>query len=273
MTDPTALTAKELLPCPFCGGAAYLHEREGQRPDESSFSIHCDGCEATHATGRDEVIQAWNTRTPSPSLEAMREALEAEGYKFPLRVASGGSTIIDATACYVAELSSPHGGAARDKMVKFLVDAANARAALSPQIASAGGGDPAQASWQCMGRKQSLPEPGECNWPDCGCDPYATEVIESLVEQGWTPPDAKTPTMIRCVTCHRMVTKSSDIERLAEFEASSLPSAQRPAPTYCAHCDHEHQLHEDAQGFHHVIRGERVACCSVTSTLRPGGDQ
>lgn len=34
------------------------------------------------------------------------------------------------------------------------------------------------------------------------------------------------------------------------------------APTYCAHCEHEHQLHEDARGFHHVIRGERVPCCS-----------
>lgn len=30
-------------------------------------------------------------------------------------------------------------------------------------------------SWQCMGRKQALPEPAECNWPDCGCDPHATK--------------------------------------------------------------------------------------------------
>lgn len=42
-------------------------------------------------------------------------------------------------------------------------------------------------SWECMGRKQSLPELGECNWPDCGCDPHATRVIESLLEQGWGP--------------------------------------------------------------------------------------
>lgn len=41
---------------------------------------------------------------------------------------------------------------------------------------------------ECMGRKQSLPEPGECNWPDCGCDPHATKVIEALLEQGWTGP-------------------------------------------------------------------------------------
>lgn len=48
----------------------------------------------------------------------------------------------------------------------------------------------------------------------------------------------------------------------------TVSSAMRATPTYCAHCDHEHQLHEDAQGFHHVIRGERVACCSVPSTDR-----
>jgi hypothetical protein len=46
------------------------------------------------------------------------------------------------------------------------------------------------AKWGCMGRKQFLPEPGECNWPDCGCDPHATKVIESLLEQGWTQPQS-----------------------------------------------------------------------------------
>lgn len=42
-------------------------------------------------------------------------------------------------------------------------------------------------AWECLGRKQSLPEPGECNWPDCGCDPHSTKVIEALLEQGWGP--------------------------------------------------------------------------------------
>jgi hypothetical protein len=46
-----------------------------------------------------------------------------------------------------------------------------------------------KSAWECMGRKQSLPDPGECNWPDCGCDPHATKVIENLVEQGWSAPD------------------------------------------------------------------------------------
>lgn len=34
-------------------------------------------------------------------------------------------------------------------------------------------------------------------------------------------------------------------------------------PAYCELCDKEHQLHEDAHGFHHVVKGERVACASA----------
>jgi hypothetical protein len=43
-------------------------------------------------------------------------------------------------------------------------------------------------AWECEARRQSLPEPADCNWPDCGCDPHAMKVIESLLEQGWTAP-------------------------------------------------------------------------------------
>lgn len=38
--------------------------------------------------------------------------------------------------------------------------------------------------WECMGRRQSLPEPGECDWPTCGCDPHADKVITTLLESG-----------------------------------------------------------------------------------------
>jgi hypothetical protein len=34
----------------------------------------------------------------------------------------------------------------------------------------------------CAARKQSLPEPADCNWPVCGCDPYAVKVIDALEE-------------------------------------------------------------------------------------------
>lgn len=39
-------------------------------------------------------------------------------------------------------------------------------------------------AWECAGRKQSLPEPGECDWPVCGCDPQAGKVIAALQESG-----------------------------------------------------------------------------------------
>lgn len=61
-----------------------------------------------------------------------------------------------------------------------------------------------------MGRKQSLPEPGECSWPDCGCDPHATKVIEALLEQGW---------------CDGTVYKSFVYEECAKLaEQAALPS-------------------------------------------------
>lgn len=38
------------------------------------------------------------------------------------------------------------------------------------------------ATWTCAAGRQSLPEPTDCNWPVCGCDPYASKVIEALEE-------------------------------------------------------------------------------------------
>ena len=42
-------------------------------------------------------------------------------------------------------------------------------------------------AWQCGARKQGTAggnEPADCDWPVCGCDPYATKVIEALQESG-----------------------------------------------------------------------------------------
>lgn len=49
-------------------------------------------------------------------------------------------------------------------------------------------GDFRRARAALAGRKQAYPEPGECDWPGCGCDPNATKVIESFLEQNWKPP-------------------------------------------------------------------------------------
>lgn len=52
-----------LAPCPFCHGTAYLHEQEGQRPEDTRYSVHCDECDATHdAPSKDAAVAAWNRR-------------------------------------------------------------------------------------------------------------------------------------------------------------------------------------------------------------------
>lgn len=38
--------------------------------------------------------------------------------------------------------------------------------------------------WECAARKSVLPEPADCDWPICGCDPYADKVIAALEEAG-----------------------------------------------------------------------------------------
>lgn len=46
----------------------------------------------------------------------------------------------------------------------------------------------AREPWKCISIK-----PPECYWPDCGCDPYATEVINHLDDLGWTAPKPPMP--------------------------------------------------------------------------------
>lgn len=48
-------------------------------------------------------------------------------------------------------------------------------------------------TWECSARKQSLPEPTDCGWPTCGCDPHADKVIAALEEQGHAAPVAQEP--------------------------------------------------------------------------------
>jgi hypothetical protein len=44
--------------------------------------------------------------------------------------------------------------------------------------------DAAAGRFECEARKSTLPEPQDCDWPFCGCDPYADKVISSLEESG-----------------------------------------------------------------------------------------
>lgn len=43
------------------------------------------------------------------------------------------------------------------------------------------------SSWECGARKQGTAagnDPADCNWPVCGCDPYADKIISALQEMG-----------------------------------------------------------------------------------------
>ena len=45
---------------------------------------------------------------------------------------------------------------------------------------------PEQGTWNCKARAANMGanDPQDCDWPVCGCDPYADKVIEALQESG-----------------------------------------------------------------------------------------
>jgi hypothetical protein len=153
----------ELLKCPFCGHAAHLVDRIG------AYRIQCAWCLArtTEGGSKTDVIELWNARAAPPAPATGSEPLNWQ-------VSDETRKQIDEIEANIRQAPSLLRG--------ILVGAA------SPAPTPAPATDSEPVAWQCMGRKQSLPEPGECNWPDCGCDPHATKVIESLMEQGWTSP-------------------------------------------------------------------------------------
>lgn len=50
------------------------------------------------------------------------------------------------------------------------------------------------SEWTCAARKQGTAggnDPADCDWPACGCDPYANKVIDALYESGVLPDPGK----------------------------------------------------------------------------------
>lgn len=48
-------------------------------------------------------------------------------------------------------------------------------------------GEPDPHGWRCAALRQGTAggnDPVDCDWPTCGCDPYATKVIDALIESG-----------------------------------------------------------------------------------------
>ena len=75
MNKPNA--APELLPCPFCGGKP----KRFTLSDPVNFGgdvIECTKCQASTQVQfnfKETIEEMWNTRTPSPTEAALREAL------------------------------------------------------------------------------------------------------------------------------------------------------------------------------------------------------
>lgn len=85
MTDTTAGEGVTLLPCPFCGGGAWLNDYEAKHSDlpPRSRAPQCRSCGASpgYLPTAKKAIKAWNTRaTPAQpdtgDVAALREALE-----------------------------------------------------------------------------------------------------------------------------------------------------------------------------------------------------
>lgn len=61
-----------LKPCPFCGGAVVLNNRN-RRPEEGypdEYGVECDNCRINmynNASSKEQATQAWNTRVSEVS--------------------------------------------------------------------------------------------------------------------------------------------------------------------------------------------------------------
>lgn len=43
-----------------------------------------------------------------------------------------------------------------------------------------------QERWDCAARQRNiLPDAQDCDWPVCGCDPYASKVLDAIAESGF----------------------------------------------------------------------------------------
>lgn len=66
-------------------------------------------------------------------------------------------------------------------------------------------------NWKCGARQSNRGSdtPADCNWPVCGCDPYAGKVIEALQESGLL--GAKNMTPGHYVVCSMIWLATADL--------------------------------------------------------------
>lgn len=82
---------------------------------------------------------------------------------------------------------------------------------------------PEEQSFQCKAKPLATADPPQdCDWPLCGCDPYAEKVIAALQESGWLMeycakhPNAAHETV--CLTCNQEGDEHIDRLRLLAYE-------------------------------------------------------
>lgn len=78
---------------------------------------------------------------------------------------------------------------------------------------------PAESDWKCKSRVSTVDGPQDCDWPFCGCDPYANKVIEAI------KPDEHSQTYVR---------PAADIRAEIEREASASWAMTTHARGYIA---------------------------------------
>lgn len=72
---------------------------------------------------------------------------------------------------------------------------------------------------ECRAKRTADP-PQDCNWPLCGCDPYADRVIGALLECGWNPPSPAARSTARTSSGEAMRTDAQGYEYLGDFSAT-----------------------------------------------------
>lgn len=126
----------------------------------------------TKAGAQDWLRHLFSLETPpslSVNVQSEREAFEAWYVKH--RGAATGT----AYHRIITSRLSPE-GRYESMETEYAWDAWQARSALHPEVQV--------PQWECAVRKSATPEPQDCNWPVCGCDPYADKVIAALEESG-----------------------------------------------------------------------------------------
>lgn len=81
---------------------------------------------------------------------------------------------------------------------------------LLPPASSGAGGEPVK----CRGRN-SYPEPQDCDWPFCGCDPHADRVLAALEESGHVVTRAAPAAAVADASLAALIEKAED-QALAE---------------------------------------------------------